>query len=201
MKSHTNSHHPKQQQWVSFENEVYEQVKTNIDQHRLMLDPRDVKVHQKKGYYSKDREKDIIFDVVVEAFAAATDTPSLIWIWECKDYPDRKVSVDEVEEFFSKLLQIGLGSVKGTIVTRVGFEAGAEAYAKSQRIGLAVLHKELHAVTHYEKGGIEYEVVRVASPYGILLSGKEYREPARLYLDSIVEIEMRNLGLLPALPC
>jgi hypothetical protein len=113
-----------------------------------MLNPHCVKVYRKKKYYSKDRDNEIIFDVVVEAFTGS-DLPSLIWIWECKDYPRRKVSVDEIEEFVSKLQQIGIGSVKGTVVTRIGFEAGAVTYAKSQRIGLAVLQKELVAVTHY----------------------------------------------------
>jgi hypothetical protein len=197
MKSDADEGHPQEQRWRHFEDEVYKHVKAKISQCQLMLDPNHATVYRTKGYHSKDRQKDIIFDVVIEAFTEPAHIPSLIWIWECKDYPHRRVSVDEIEEFVSKLWQIGIGSVKGTVVTRVGFETGAVAYAKSQRIGLVTLQKKLVTVTHYERCATEYEILILASDHGLTLSGKEYDEEDRLNLDGIIEIELRHLGLMP----
>ena len=64
-----------------------------------------------------------------------------IWIIECKDYPDRRVGVDEVEEFSSKLGQVA--AHKGTIVTRKGFQSGAISLATSYKIGLMTLSKSI----------------------------------------------------------
>src|SRR5215211_6834078 len=50
--------------------------------------------------------------------------PWLVWICECKDEA-RPVAGDEVEEFASKLQQIGVHGVKGTIVSRNGFQQSA----------------------------------------------------------------------------
>jgi hypothetical protein len=203
MKSDANRGEPKHTQdkpkntGVSFEDEVCAHVKAELNQYRLMLDPNCAKVYRKKGYYSQKRKKDIVFDVVIEAFCKSNQNiPSLIWVWECKDYLNRKVSVEEIEEFYAKLEQIGIGSVKGTVVTRVGFEAGGVEYAKSQRLGLAILKKELVAVTQYQRGITQYERELLASPHGVLLSGDEYTERDRLRLDDIIQIELSNLGLL-----
>ena len=65
----------------------------------------------------------------------ATD-PFFLWIWECKDYSS-PIPVNELEEFHSKLEQIGADNTKGTMITSNGwFQSGALNYARSKRIGL-----------------------------------------------------------------
>ena len=106
-----------------------------IETGEMGLDPENARVFHKKAYYSKDRGKDIVFDVVIEITRPGEITPWVIWVWECKD-SSRSVEVGEVEEFASKLQQIGVHGAKGTIASRSGFQEGSVEYAKSKRLGL-----------------------------------------------------------------
>lgn len=99
------------------------------------LHPDRAMIFHKKAYYSKDREKKITFDVVIEIVRSGETEPWLIWVWECKDLA-RRVPVDDVEEFASKLQQIGVHGAKGTIASRNGFQEGAVAFARSKKLGL-----------------------------------------------------------------
>lgn len=99
------------------------------------LHPDRAKVFHKKAYYSKDREKEITFDVVIEITRSGGAEPWLVWIWECKDLAG-PVPVDDVEEFVSKLQQIGAHGVKGTMASRNGFQKGAVTFARSNKLGL-----------------------------------------------------------------
>jgi hypothetical protein len=97
------------------------------------------KVTSKRPIYSPRRKANIIFDVVLEFLVPGHESePVLLWLWECKDYPDRRVTVDEVEEFQQKRSQVD--AHKGTIVTRLGFQRGAIEVAKSYRIQLMTLN-------------------------------------------------------------
>jgi hypothetical protein len=58
---------------------------------------------------------------------------------ECKHYKS-KVPVDDVEEFHSKIDDIG--AHKGILITTIGFQSGALKAAKGRRIALALLTKE-----------------------------------------------------------
>jgi hypothetical protein len=140
--------------WQSFEREVAEYIVQEIDEGRIGLHEQLVKVTPKRALHSKARESDIIFDVVVELFPPENTTdPFIVWLWECKDYPDRKVSVDEVEELQEKRNQVG--AHKATIVTRLGFQLGAIRLAKSYRIGLMTLYKKrAWAVAFSQDAGI-----------------------------------------------
>ncbi|NYB74989.1 restriction endonuclease [Sedimentibacter hydroxybenzoicus DSM 7310] len=125
-----------------FESEVYDAIKSLLDNGQLGLLPNSCKVFKGKGYYSKDRDADIITDVSVEVYVGNSTTPSIIWIWECKDY-GKSLPVDDVEEFHSKLSQIGGDRTKGTIITSNGaFQDGALKFAGSKGIGLARLLPE-----------------------------------------------------------
>lgn len=128
----------------SFEIEVRNLLTQSIRHGDLPFDPRLVKIFHRKGYYSRDRQKDIVTDVSVELFRQSAPTYFFVWIWECKDYTS-SVPVDDLEEFHSKLEQIGADRTKGTVVTRVGFESGAIEYARSKGIGLArvIQHRRL----------------------------------------------------------
>lgn len=61
---------------------------------------------------------------------------NLLVIVECKHYSHR-VPVDDVEEFHSKLDDIG--AQKGILITTVGFQEGAVKAARGRRIALALL--------------------------------------------------------------
>jgi hypothetical protein len=120
----------------SFELEVFHLLLSQLQENELGLDPKRSKVYHRRGYFSSAREKEIIFDVTVEVTLRGASKPSIIWVWECKDY-ESLVPVDDVEEFHAKLEQIGADNTKGTIVTRRGFQQSALKYANSKGIGLA----------------------------------------------------------------
>ncbi len=125
--------------WRDFELEVSEYIRAGIDRLQFGLIPDASEVVSRCRLYSKARESDITFDVVVKTYAKPKPTtPWHLWIWECKNY-SHDVPVDDVEEFHSKLVQVG--AHKGTVVTRQGFQAGAIAFARSHGIGLMTLYK------------------------------------------------------------
>jgi len=183
---------PRKLPWQSFEDEVAEHVETEIRFCNLGLKPDSAKVIKKPRYYSKLRESNIVFDVSIEVWPFENGTrPTLIWIWECKNYPDRNVSVDEVEEFHDKLKQVG--AHKGTIASRLGFAKGAITLAKSYGIALLTLTKQ--EVTHFafsQDSGIirkvELEAVNSYNELGDLITS----EP----LDGIIRDEFGRTGLM-----
>jgi hypothetical protein len=95
-------------------------------------------------------------------------------IVECKRY-NAAVSVDNIEEFHSKLDDIG--AHKGIVVTTVGFQEGAIKTAKGRGIALALL------TTEHQRGELRY-VVNSAGPF-------EYREPVAN--NSLLQGNIRGL--------
>ena len=127
--------------WQAFESEVVDFIHNSIIANELGIAEHQSQVIPGCPLYSKDRQSNIIFDVAIKVFSKLdSENPVLVWLWECKDYPDRRVSVEKVEEFRSKMTQVG--AHKGTMVTRLGFQSGAVAFAKSHGIGLMTLNKE-----------------------------------------------------------
>jgi len=131
---------------VELELAVYNALTKILSHGMLGLDPDCTRVFHRKRYWSDARKSYIEADVSLELTLPNADVPSLIWIWECKDYSG-KVGVDDIEEFDSKLQQIGANNTKGTVITTHGFERSAVEYAKSRRIGLAHMVKGRHVVT------------------------------------------------------
>lgn len=124
------------------ERKVYDTVKDLLERGGLGFAPDSCRVFQGKKYYSRDRQADIVTDVSIEMYLEKSSTPSIIWVWECKDY-GKSLPVDEIEEFHSKLVQIGDDRTKGTVITSNGeFQSGAIRYARSKGIGLARLLPE-----------------------------------------------------------
>lgn len=180
--------------WESFETEI-----ANYVRRKLMffgLDPKTTTVFSKKGYYSKTRSADIVFDVSLETRPKGAPNPLIIWLWECKSYTDRKVDVSELEEFHHKLQQVG--AHKGTVVTRYGFGKGAIEVARTHGIGLAVLEKRVMTMMHYSEGAGTVEEVALLMSFGVSSSGQEYRPGDALY--HLGQVEARSMGLVPPLP-
>lgn len=119
----------------AFEERVFVAIEDELKNERLIVLPKQAKLHHKKSYYSKDRNADIITDVSIEVFLPDKDEPTLIWVFECKDYSG-SIPVNDIEEFHSKLQQIGEDNTKGTIVISGALQAGALNYAKAKRIGV-----------------------------------------------------------------
>jgi len=188
------THEKSKTAWVDFEDEVYEAVRREVAAYRLMVSPKATEVFRRKGYFSRDRGKEIFFDVAVEAYVPPSREPSIVWPWECKNYPNRPVKVDEIEEFWAKMQQVSASH--GTVVTRVGFEEGAVEFAKSKRIGLATLDKRLLQVTHYAAGAKTHEIVRVGVLPGALLTSGVQLPITFDLLEQIIQIELRQMGLL-----
>lgn len=119
----------------ALENKVFNLLQKELIEGRLGIIPSSAKVFQKKGYYSKDREKDIVVDISIEVWSPEAENYALLWVCECKNY-NHSVPVDDVEEFKAKLDQIAGKNVKGVIATRNSFQSGSISYARNQGIGL-----------------------------------------------------------------
>lgn len=122
----------------AFEKRVFDLFARELAEGSLPLRSDACKIFRKKGYYSKDREKDIIFDVSIEAYLPNQDHWSMLWVIECKDY-SHSVPVDDVEEFFAKLQQIGGANLKGVMISPRAFQKGALTFAQSKGMGLVRL--------------------------------------------------------------
>ena len=115
---------------------VMNTVKSLVESHALGLAPEYCQVHMGKGYFSRDRSREIAVDVSIEVWPPKTrGGPSLLWIWECKNYRS-PVPVDDLEEFHAKLEQIGADRTKGTVVTTSSYQRSAVDYAVAKGIGL-----------------------------------------------------------------
>lgn len=102
-----------------------------------------------KKYFSVERQDYIIPDITIEKFI--NEQLFFVIVIECKDYKG-SISVSEIEEFHSKLQQIGADNTKGILVTSNGkFQKSALNYAKSKGISLAVFKKDILFVdsNHY----------------------------------------------------
>lgn len=111
------------------------------------------KIFRKKGYYSKDREKNIVFDISVEVTLPCQERYSLLFLFECKNY-GHSVPVDDVEEFFSKIQQVSGANAKGIIVSTNSFQDGAFKFARSKGIGL---------LRYFSKVNLEWVLTRSPS--------------------------------------
>jgi hypothetical protein len=120
----------------TFERTVYGIVRRELSGGRLGLVPRHSAVFWKKGYPSRDRPGLVIVDVSIEMTLPGASSWSLLWAWECKDYRSR-VPVDDLEEFWAKLQQIGGVNIKGGFATTAALARGALSFARSK--GIAVV--------------------------------------------------------------
>jgi hypothetical protein len=104
----------------------------------LIVAPKRARIFRKKPYHSRDRQANITTDISIEAYLPNRELPTLVWVFECKDYSGN-VPVDDIEEFHSKLQQIGEDNTKGTFVTSGALQKSARTYAESKKIGVVRL--------------------------------------------------------------
>lgn len=113
----------------------YSYFQSLIDTNQFLACSQCSKLFSKKGYYSKDREADIVFDISIEIYLPEAQEYSSRVIFECKNY-SHSVPVNDVEEFFSKVQQVGAANSKAVLVSNAAFQSGTMAFAKSKGIGL-----------------------------------------------------------------
>ncbi|WP_144007140.1 restriction endonuclease [Pelomonas sp. KK5] len=121
-----------------FEDRVFSALQREVNAERLGLLPKQCALFQKKGYYSRDRDSDVIVDISVEVTLPGASTWSMLWVCECKDYSG-SLPVNDVEEFKAKLDQIAGKNVKGLMAVTGALQSGSLAYARSNGIGLVRL--------------------------------------------------------------
>lgn len=115
------------------EENIFQLFRTEIDSGRFWAKKSNCKLHRRKGYFSKDRGSNIIFDVSIEIFLPGAIEYSVLVLVECKNY-SHPVPVDDAEEFFAKVDQIG--AAKPVIASTAAFQSGARQFAKSKGMGL-----------------------------------------------------------------
>lgn len=114
---------------------IFGLFQTEIEADRFWAKKENCKIFWKKGYYSKDRERDIVFDVSIELYMPGAEEYSSLVLIECKNYT-HPVPVDDVEEFFAKVQQVGAANSKAILASTASFQSGACSFAKSKGIGL-----------------------------------------------------------------
>lgn len=89
---------------------------------------------KKKGYYSKTREKEIIFDLSLEIKSPNSDKYQLLYLIECKSYYPRSIPVDDIVVFDSYINQVAPRNAKGILITDGDLQESAFKSAQSQGI-------------------------------------------------------------------
>jgi len=120
-----------------FETKSLEIITKLIEEGTLYLSKDQIKISPKAKYFSRDRNKDIIFDLTIEVWPPEADKYSMIYIIECKNFKNR-VPVNKVEDFYSKIQQVTGVNVKGIFITNSVLQESAFNFANSK--GIMVIH-------------------------------------------------------------
>lgn len=131
---------------------VCEIIAAELQGGRLGLLPSACRVFNRKGYYSRDRDAEIIVDVSIEVTLPGVGDWSLLWVWECIDYRN-PVPVDDIEAFYAKLQQIGGVNIKGGVATRGILDAEALRFARSKGIAVIRLMPDDSTIVIYAADG------------------------------------------------
>ena len=119
-----------------FEEQVFDFLSKEINEGRFYaFRPECCKIFRKKGYYSRDREDFIIFDVSVEIFLPGFEAPALFVLIECKNYSGT-VPVGDIEEFSSKISQVAGFNAKGIFASASAFQSGTFNIARNRGFGV-----------------------------------------------------------------
>lgn len=119
-----------------FEARVYDILLLALAQDKLFIPAHRSLLFKKQPYFSKDREKDIIFDLAIETYREGGMSPNLITLIECKDL-GRAISIDDVQELYSKKEQVARANSKCLLVTTTNLQESAFKYATN--VGMAVV--------------------------------------------------------------
>jgi len=153
------------------ENDIYELFSQEIANDRFLAKKEQCQVFKQKGYYSRDRGTDILFDVSIEITFPNQESYSILILIECKNYNEKNiVSAGAVEEFYAKAQQVGGCGVKGIFVTTSSFQSSAISFAESKKIGL---------IRYYKKECLDWVLTR--SPSSMVSSFSRMTEWTNAY--------------------
>jgi predicted helicase len=119
----------------ALEGDIHRLFQAEIEADRFWARKESCKVFRRKGYFSKDRGSEIVFDVSIELYLPGEREYSSLVLIECKNY-GHSVPVDDAEEFFTKVQQVGAANAKAVIVSTASFQSGARNFARSKGMGL-----------------------------------------------------------------
>ncbi|WPP48570.1 hypothetical protein [Catalinimonas niigatensis] len=124
-----------------FETKSLEIIKRVIEEEQLGHLGKHLRIYTKKekGYYSATRQKDIYFDLTIEVWPPGASRYVLIYIIECKNY-NKRVPVDDTEEFCYKIQQVSGVNVKGIFISNAPLQQSAFNVADS--VGMMVIQGE-----------------------------------------------------------
>lgn len=127
-----------------FEEDSYILIKNAIENDVFGIKPEFSKVYLKKGYYSELRKKEIIFDLSIEIWPPKAERFSNLYLIECKSYTNKKVPVDDLEEFLFKVNQIANQGhfIKAVFISDNSFQDGTYEIAKNARVMLLEVNEE-----------------------------------------------------------
>jgi Zn-dependent peptidase ImmA (M78 family) len=135
------------------EHAIFDYFTKQVAENRLPWSSNFCKVFRKKGYYSRDREADIKFDVSIEFYLPGVDEYSMVWLIECKNYSN-SVSVDNVEEFLSKVQQVASANSKAIMVSNSAFASGGMNIARNRKMGI---------IRYFDPSDVKWELYRSPS--------------------------------------
>ncbi len=119
-----------------FEKKVFAIIKELIAQDKFFTPSDRSFVYEKHKYFSTDRGKEIIFDLVIESFREDGLIPNLIVLIECKD-KNRAISVSDLESFYAKKQQVARANCKCLLFITSELQESALTFAMS--IGMGVI--------------------------------------------------------------
>lgn len=137
----------------ALEERIFSLLDAEIRADHFWAKQENCRLFRKKGYYSKDRESDIVFDISIEIYLPGEDDFSELVLVECKNY-GRSVPVDDAEEFFLKTQQVAGAGVKAVIASTAAFQSGTLTFAKTKRMGL---------LRYFDTGNFKWELPRSPS--------------------------------------
>lgn len=140
-----------------FEDRIYQIFKGLLEDDRLLVNSKQSIIKKKAKYYSEARKKHIITDISIETTMDISSSYNILTIIECKDC-NRPTSVDDVEEFYTKLSQ--LKAHKGIVISRHGFQQGAIQVAEHYHIGLIRINDDDSMLSFANREFKSYSVIR-----------------------------------------
>jgi Restriction endonuclease len=118
-----------------FEQKVYDVLFDLLAQDKLFIPSNRALLFKKHKYFSKDREKDIVFDLVIESYREGANSPNVIVLIECKD-KGRAISIEDIESFYSKKEQVARANCKCIFFTTSELQESAFNFAINLGIGV-----------------------------------------------------------------
>jgi len=119
----------------AFEKQVFDYLQAELAEENLFIPRKLSQIFQKKAYYSRDRENNIITDISIETSLPGATSYSLLTVVECKDYSGT-IPVNDIEEFHAKVQQISGDNVKAIFITTAALQKATLSYAQSKKIAV-----------------------------------------------------------------